>query len=341
MGLNFYLKPDKIRGLSHADYNFLSVLVWSYLIIFVLIGTYYFLIEKLKKIDTQILRDNFILSSALLLFFGYLGSSMPFINFVNYYFFGQTKYGTDNSNLFGVNFWGESEAWRGFFPSAETIGEFYALTILLIFLFTKRHNLFSFFGVAISLVGLYAANNKAALVALLFCLFLKINSNKNLNLYIKLLFFSIPFFMLIYFIRIENLTFSFDFLTNKMIDMGVSYSSLGETSSSLLYLLDNLKTNFVLQGLFSIFSATAFLINRSELWGLFFARFNPTFETFLFGTGPFVLSNHYGDINISSLNFNGNRLRFFTSTLLPSVVTSIFWFNWINNYINFYDLCNY
>ena len=71
--------------------------------------------------------------------------------------------------------------------------------------------------------------------------------------------------MLIYFIRIENLTFSFDFLTNKMIDMGVSYSSLGETSSSLLYLLDNLKTNFVLQGLFSIFSATAFLINRSEL----------------------------------------------------------------------------
>ena len=91
MGLNFYLKPDKIRGLSHADYNFLSVLVWSYLIIFVLIGTYYFLIEKLKKIDTQILRDNFILSSALLLFFGYLGSSMPFINFVNYYFFGQTS----------------------------------------------------------------------------------------------------------------------------------------------------------------------------------------------------------------------------------------------------------
>jgi len=314
VGLNFYLKPDKIRGLSHADYNFLSVLVWSCLIIFVLIGTYYFLIEKLKKIDIQILRNNFILSSALLLFFGYLGSSMPFINFVNYYFFGQTKYGTDNSNLFSINFWGESEAWRGFFPSAETIGEFYALTILLIFLFTKRHNLLTFFGVAISLIGLYAANNKAALVALLFCLFLKINSNKNFNLYIKLLFFSIPFFMLIYFIRIENFTFSFDFLTNKMIDMGVSYSSLGETSSSLLYLLDNLETNFVFQELFSIFSATAFLINRSELWGLFFARFNPTFETFLFGTGPFVLSNHYGDINISSIRIStGTDLGF----LLP------------------------
>ena len=28
VGLNFYLKPDKIRGLSHADYNFFST-VWS------------------------------------------------------------------------------------------------------------------------------------------------------------------------------------------------------------------------------------------------------------------------------------------------------------------------
>ena len=314
IGLNFYLKPDKIRGLSHADYNFLSVLVWSYLIIFVLIGTFYFLIEKLEKIDTRVFRDNFIFCSGLLLLLGYLGSSMPFINFVNYYFFGQTKYGTDNSNLFSINFWGESEAWRGFFPSAETIGEFYALTVLLIFLLTKRHNLFSFFGIAISTIGLYAANNKAAIVALLFCLFLKINSNKNLNLYIKLFIFTIPFFMLIYFIRFENFAFSLDFLANKMIDMGVGYSSLGETSSSLLYLLDYSDRNFILKGLFSIFSTTAFLINRSELWGLFFARYNPTFETLLFGTGPFVLSNHYGDINISSIRIStGTDLGF----LLP------------------------
>ena len=122
--------------------------------------------------------------------------------------------------------------------------------------------------------------------------------------------------MLIYFIRIENLTFSFDFLTNKMIDMGVSYSSLGETSSSLLYLLDNLKTNFVLQGLFSIFSATAFLINRSELWGLFFARFNPTFETFYLEQAFCAIKSLWRHKYFFYTNFNGNRLRFFTSTLL-------------------------
>ena len=315
VGLNFYLKPDKIRGLSHADYNFLSVLIWSYLIIFTIIGAYFFLVEKFKNLDMSVLSNNFIYSGALLVFLGYLGASMPFMNFANYYFFGQTKFGTDNSNMFSVSFWGESEAWRGFFPSAETIGEFYALTILLIILFTKKYNTASLIGLTLSLIGLYAANNKAAVVALIFCLLLKLNNSyKNLNFKLKILFFSIPFFFLIYFIRIENFTYSLEFLINKMVGMGISYSSLGETSSSLLYLSEMDENNFFIRGLFSIFSIVAFFINRSELWGLFFARYNPGIDSFLFGTGPFVLSNHYSDMNISSIRIStGTELGF----LLP------------------------
>jgi len=314
VGRNFYLKPDKIRGLSHADYNFMSVMVWSYLTIFTLIGVYYFLKKKLKELDKTLFTKNFILSGAILLFIGYLGSSMPFVNFANYYFFGQTKYGTDNSNLFSVNFWGESEAWRGFFPSAETVGEFYALTILLIFLFIKKFNFISFFGYSISLIGLYAANNKAALVALILCLFLKINADKELKQRTKLIFFSVPVFLLLYFIRFDNFTYSIDFLVNKMIEMGIGYSSLGETSTSLMYLADLSDSNNFFKVFISLFSALAFLINRSELWGLFFARYNPGIDTFLFGTGPFILSNHYGDMNISSTRIStGTELGF----LLP------------------------
>ena len=48
---------------------------------------------------------------------------------MSYYYFGLTKYGTDNQNLFGVDIWGTTEAWRGLFPSAESIGEFFALEI--------------------------------------------------------------------------------------------------------------------------------------------------------------------------------------------------------------------
>ena len=32
MGESYYLKPDKIRGLSLTSYNFLTTFVWSYLI---------------------------------------------------------------------------------------------------------------------------------------------------------------------------------------------------------------------------------------------------------------------------------------------------------------------
>ena len=71
---------------------------------------------------------------------GYLSSSMPFINFMSYYYFGLTKYGTDNQNLFGVDIWGTTEAWRGLFPSAESVGEFFALGLLGSFSIQERRN---------------------------------------------------------------------------------------------------------------------------------------------------------------------------------------------------------
>ena len=40
---------------------------------------------------------------------------MPLINFLNFYFFGQTKFGTTNQDLFSQTLWGENIAWRGFF----------------------------------------------------------------------------------------------------------------------------------------------------------------------------------------------------------------------------------
>ena len=68
---------------------------------------------------------------------------MPLARFYNFYYFGQTKFGTDNQYLFAKSNWGEIVAWRGFYPSAETIGEFFALSIL-IFLISKIKDNFSY-----------------------------------------------------------------------------------------------------------------------------------------------------------------------------------------------------
>ena len=50
--------------------------------------------------------------------------------------------------------------------------------------------------------------------------------------------------------------------------------------------------------IFGVFSTISFLLNRSELWAIFSARYNPTFLEALFGSGPLTFGQVYGEINI-------------------------------------------
>ena len=43
----------------------------------------------------------------------------------------------------------------------------------------------------------------------------------------------------------------------------------------------------------TLISAVAAPINRSEKWGIFFGKYNPSLSTFLFGTGPNNIVNYY------------------------------------------------
>tara|TARA_A100001011_G_C14317873_1_gene848862 strand:+ start:1237 stop:3189 length:1953 start_codon:yes stop_codon:yes gene_type:complete len=315
IGMFYYLKPDKVRGLSHGDYNFLSVAFWSYFIIFSIIGLFFFIRNKKNSVNYESFKNNILISGFLILVLGYLGSSMPFFNFMNYYYFGQTKYGTTNQNLFSVDSWGVTEAWRGFFPSAETVGEFFALGILISFLYRGNRNSFlTYLGVFTLFFGLLASNNRAALFTLLLCIVLKINKENKLKSTTKFLIFIPVGLILLYFIRFENLLYSFDFSSNKIINMGRSYSLESNLSSSIQYLSNIEDKNFFIRSIFLLFGFLAFLINRSELWGIFLARFNPSGSELLFGTGPFILSNHYGEIDIFNKRvFTGTELGF----LLP------------------------
>ena len=336
---NYYLKPDKIRGLSSTAYNFLSVSSWSYLMIFSLIGIYLFSVNKRKDLSLKLIKNNFVISGFFVIILGYLGSSMPLVNFYNYYFFGQTKFGTDNQNLFGVNYWGESEAWRGFFPSAETIGEFFAISLLLIFITNKKNRINNYLYLCIPflLVGLYASNNKAALISLVFCIGLYINKKRKLSKRMKFLFISPAILILFYFIRIENLLFSLDFSANKMIEMGIGYGNEVQRSSSIKYLQNLDDSNIFFEILILVFGFFAFIINRSELWGLFFARFNPTTSELFFGSGPFILSRHYSEIDVLEKKlYTGTPLGF----LLPhsSFLLMILFFGLIGTILFFFYL---
>ena len=189
IGKGFYLNPDKVRGLVSSDYNFLSVFYWSYFFIFITLGIKKLVSSQRKKFDILKFKDNFLITGSLIVLVGYLSSSMPAVNFFTTYFFGLTKSGTTNQNLFEINFWGERVAWRGLFPSAETIGEFFGLSILIFVLYCFKEKKYKLTDVSmffLSLVGLYASDNKAATFAVLFCIVLKVNKNLKVHLLLKI-----------------------------------------------------------------------------------------------------------------------------------------------------------
>jgi len=302
-GENHYLDPDKIRGLSNTVYNFLSTVSWAYFTIFLVVGITYFFIERMVDFNLKNFGQNFLISSTGIVVLGYLGSSIPFVNFFNYYLFGLTKFGTDNQEMFGFNYWGEKVAWRGFFPSAETIGEFFALSLLIFFLLKLDNYQMSktaYLYLPICLIGLYTSNNRAATVALLLCLLLKLNKSFKFSKTYKTIFVLAFLVLTIAFIGFGNLNYSFNFTSNNMIKAGFDYS-LDTNQSSAIQYIDDISSNSLSSLLLLLIGQIAFLVNRAELWGLFLSRYSPNFLEFLFGTGPFGLADHYSEIKISTL----------------------------------------
>ena len=235
--------------------------------------------------------------------FGYLGSSMPLFNFLNYYFLGLNKYGINRSSIFELNQWGERVAWRGNFPSAETIGEFFALNILIfsILYFKKKinFNLLYLFLLSVSLIGLLSSNNRAAFLSLFICLFLaalKENYNFKYLKYFMSIFLIVIFVLLI---GLNNFTYSLSYLQDSLVSDGLVYSSGEDISSSLEFVnfqKENGSLAYFFVGLISIFG---FFVNRSELWGIFLARYNPNLQELLFGSGVNNFGQFYGDMYIN------------------------------------------
>ena len=301
----FYVNPDKLRGFTSSIFTELSVLVYGVIITLIINGLFY-IFSTYKNINLNKYLYNSVITGLLILIFGYLSSSMPFFNFFNYYYFGLNKYGINRSNIFGLNEWGERLAWRGLFPSAETIGEFFALTLLVYgILLIKKKIDFKISNVPLLLIlfiGLLSSNNRAAILAMLLCLFLLI-TRENLNIknsnFVK---YSIIFVLIVVFvllIGINNFIYPMNYLQDSILSDGKYYSLDNDTSTSLNYLIESKQNNNIVYSIFGLISIAGFFVNRSELWGIFFARFDPVFQEFIFGSGLYNLGQLYGEIKIN------------------------------------------
>ena len=300
IGENFYLKPDKIRGLTSTSYNFSSNIFWGVVVFTLVIGIVKYFQSTSKSLELEKIQSITLFSGSILVIVGYLSSAFPAVNFFTYYYSGLTKYPTLNQNLFQYNEWGEKIAWRGMYPSAESSGELFGLAILLVglsFLNTKKLYFVDSINIIFCSVGLYASNNKTSFILLIFCLIYKFIKTYKLRSELLILLILAFILMVTFFVGLDNLSLDFSFTSNNMVGSGYAYSLEDNRSSAIEY-LQNLSENGILNFFIILISLVSFFINRSELWGLFFARYNPNFAEFLFGSGSFNLAKHYGEIKL-------------------------------------------
>ena len=69
----------------------------------------------------------------------------------------------------------------------------------------------------------------------------------------------------------------------------------GETSKSLTFLFDIYNGSFnipFIPNIVSLITVLAAFINRSEMWGIFIAKYSPNLTEALFGNGPQQLNNY-------------------------------------------------
>ena len=321
-----FFDVDKLKGFSSSAYNLNSIFFWSVSFLFFVFGFIYICKVSIKELDLIKLRFNFLLSGGLVVLFSTISALNPAINFFTYYYLGLTKTASKTFESVAGN------AWRGISPSAESIGEFYAFVILLSVItaiYKKSYNLsiYEIFFLLLNCFGFYKSNNFAALISLIVFIFLlfllvciKSKKIKYFSIFITLIFFPIIYFIFFNTYSIEEssrklLKESFavsniEYLTtnqfgqtpideNRFYEVIISEQTDKNISTSLNYLVNeyHFSERNNLPNITTIISSIASPINRSEKWGIFFGKYNPSLSTLLFGTGPNNIVNYYFDHN--------------------------------------------
>ena len=323
-----FFDTDKLKGFINSSNNISSLFFWSILVLLI-INSFIFLAKE-SKLNYKVISFNLLLSSNLIVVFGFLGAYSPLQNFFNYLFFGQNKRGINKLSSVDGN------TWRGFSTSAESIGEFYGFVILFCFLtlYLKKMklNISLLLLIILPFYGLYKSNNFAAMVSLFVALFgllsyKYLNQNQRKKIFLLLILFVLVgsiFLMnnlgleyistqLLYEASLHSNLFSdlsseaksveiTQYFNAGEIESLLNIVNKGSSSSSLeylsqIYLQSNFNISFV-PNLVTVISFLSIIINRNEMWGIFTAKYNPNFIESVFGNGPYQLNNYLYNLKL-------------------------------------------
>jgi len=340
-----YFDTDKLRGFINSSNNLGSSIYWIVVIFLFLCGIYYLTTYTKSHISILKISNNFLISGFIIIFSGIGGSYYALLNFINFLLYGQNKRGMKDFNSI------EGNTWRGLLPSAEFGGEVFAVSILLLFyivIFKKNKlSIFQIIGAIFCAYGLYRSNNFAATVSLvIFGVFIYISSRLNLK---KIKVSKYLIFIGILIVLISILSFStYKTLNSSLVEEAVLHSDLYQNSdnyksylikdkfftdkdfqsiliyensylrasSSLAFLINRYTSGIGIPFVPNIVGVLGFislLINRTEMWGIFIAKYNPSTLEAFFGFGPLQMSNYLYDHKVR-LDVTENKI---TSLYLP------------------------
>ena len=304
----YSFKTDKLRGFINSSFDFNSNLSWSIIFILTLAGLYYIYKNTLNYVDFQKIYSNFNITTIVLILIGLLGANFPILNFLNYFYFGQQKYGVTLNNPFSSDVYEQKIAWRGVFSSSELAGEIFTLCLVfsIYIYFSQFHfkNIY-YLGVTASLFGLYFSNNRAALILLIFVvmvLYLSEYSSTNNKMYI---IGGLSFLFLLFtswLIGFNNFTYSLEFMQNYTFSKALGYDTEGINSTFFNMLSDSSLNKSFSNSIFGVVGIFAFFLNRALMWGLFIVRYNPDFSDLMLGTGPMSFGQYFGEIKVQGIN---------------------------------------
>tara|TARA_B110000495_G_scaffold55514_1_gene46790 strand:- start:1610 stop:3652 length:2043 start_codon:yes stop_codon:yes gene_type:complete len=319
---NFF-DADKLRGYTNSANNDASLYFWIITFYLLLNGFYY--LYTVSQLNLDKFKQSLIYSGAGVVILGFLGAIYPSINFINFFFFGQNKRGMKELDSIAGN------TWRGFSASAESIGEFFAFIILFYVLFYIKKNISltkaDYVLLPIVGYGLLKSNNFAAILSLIIFTTIFIVNKKILNpKYRNLIFGGLFFSSLVLFI-FYVVSFNYEFLSTGLLyeislhsnfftnsdnyinflniekyfnekDLGtllLMEDNSSKASSSYLFLVNLFTTKInipLIPNIVAFISMISIFINRTEMWGIFFAKYSPTIGESLFGSGPLQISEY-------------------------------------------------
>ena len=323
-----FFDTDKLNGFVNSSNNNSSLFFWIVLFWLIINGLVYLYRES--NLDLKILNYSLLISINFIVILGLLGAAFPLANFFNFIIFGQNKRGINS--LASV----DGNTWRGFSASAESIGEFFAFTLLFFFImvYLKKIEISKYTALLLILpiYGLYESNNFAAVLSLILVSFAIVamsylNKNKlNKVVIILSLIILFGFYLIINRLGFEYVSTQllyeaslhsnlFTYLSSeaksveitKYFDAGQIQSLLnienqGQGSSLLIFLstiYEQSLFNFpYIPNLVTIISFVSIVINRNEMWGIFTAKYNPNLIESLFGNGPYQLNNYLYNLKI-------------------------------------------